>query len=92
VGWWFRWLYYFNPSGLTYLLQGLYKNEFEPRMSFTNTPGITSGRELLSTYGWNDDEGEELTKWECVGIVWIYAFMWFAIGQWALINKRHGTR
>lgn len=74
------------------MLQGLYKNEFEPRFPFTRTPGVMTGRDFLSQRGWNDDEGEKLTKWECLGILWIFAGMWIALGQWALVHKRHGTR
>jgi hypothetical protein len=92
VGWWFRWLYYFNPSAATYTLQGLNKNEFAERHNITNTKGLTNGRQFLAQRGWNDDEGEKLDKWACVGIVWVFALMWVAIGQWAFINKRHGSR
>ena len=84
-------MYYFNPCGITYMLQGLYKNEFEPRV-FTNTPGITTGDQFLSLRSWGDAEGEHITKWECLGLLWVFVAMWFSIGQWALVNKRHGTR
>jgi hypothetical protein len=37
-------------------------------------------------------QGEQLTKWECVGILWTFGFMWIVIGQWAMMHIRHGTR
>lgn len=38
------------------MLQGLYKNEYEPRGAITDTPGVSRGRDFLALRGWNDDE------------------------------------
>jgi ABC-type multidrug transport system ATPase subunit/ABC-type multidrug transport system permease subunit len=92
IGWWWRWLYYYNPLGLTYVMQGAFKNEFEGRQ-FTSTDADTppiylTGDEQLSQFGW--DGG--LDKWECLVIAAVFAASWMAVGQFALVFIRHGSR
>ena len=73
-------------------MQGAFKNEFEGRQ-FTSTDADTppiylTGDEQLSQFGW--DGG--LDKWECLVIAAVFAASWMAVGQFALVFIRHGSR
>eukprot|EP00039_Didymoeca_costata_P008271 m.109810 g.109810 ORF g.109810 m.109810 type:complete len:1457 (+) comp14014_c0_seq3:106-4476(+) len=94
IGWWFRWIYYVNPIGLTYSLSGSFQNIFEGRVFEGHQPGnpfsIATGEQVLDGFGWNSDQW--LGKWANLGMVGVFLFVWLICGQLALVFIRHGSR
>eukprot|EP00040_Diaphanoeca_grandis_P013572 m.68672 g.68672 ORF g.68672 m.68672 type:complete len:1487 (-) comp23981_c0_seq2:64-4524(-) len=93
IGWWFRWLYYFNPLGLTYAIQGSFQNEFEPRNFTCSAPSdVCTGVEVLDNLNWNPNVDNNLNKWENLAVQFGFMMMWAIVTQILLVKVRHGSR